>query len=303
MIIDALSSFVPEPEAFAAAQLTLARMKGYLEHFDPKSIAGKSQQQVEQEVQDAGRRLCPSEADFFAMLDSAGVARAGIYNELYETSIGVPTSTNEAVARYVAKAPDRLFGIGGVDPWSDASVDDMERSVRELGIRAFILSPFKQKMLPTDQRLGRVFGKCEQLGVPIMLHTGINWWRKVDYEIGHPRFVDAVAVAFPDLRILAVHCAWPWVMDMMMVAWRHPNVYVDISAHRPKHFTIPGAGWEPLLQYGGRMLGDKVIFASTWTLLGVTIGSLVEEVRALPLKEAVADKWLGANAARFFGLE
>jgi predicted TIM-barrel fold metal-dependent hydrolase len=178
----------------------------------------------------------------------------------------------------------------------------MERSVRELGIRAFILSPFKQKMLPSDARLGRVYGKCEELGVPIMLHTGINWWRKVDYEIGHPRHVDEVAVAYPKLKILAVHCAWPWVMDMMMVAWRHPHVYVDISSHRPKHFTIPGAGWEPLLQYGGRMLADKVIFASTWTLLGMSISALVDEVRSLPLKDGVADKWLGRNAARFFDL-
>ncbi len=302
MIVDALSSFVPEQDAFAAAQLTLARMDGYLDHFDPKAIAGKSREQVEREVQEGGRKLCPSETEFFAMLDASSVDRAGIYNELYATSVGVGTSSNDAVARYVAKRPDRLFGIGGVDPWDDASVDDMERSVRELGIRAFILSPFKQKMLPSDARLGRVYGTSERLGAPIMLHTGINWWRKVDYEIGHPRHIDAVAVAFPKLKILAVHCAWPWVMDMMMVAWRHPNVYVDISSHRPKHFTIPGAHWEPLLQYGGRMLADKVIFASTWTLLGMSIGSLIDEVRALPLKDGVADKWLGLNAARFFDL-
>lgn len=300
MIVDALSSFVPEPDAFAAAQLTLARMDGYLEHFDPKAVAGKSREQIEREVQEAGRAMCPSEDDFFAMLDQSGVDRAGVYNELYATSVGVRTSTNEAVARFVAKRPDRLFGIGGVDPWDDASVNDMERSVRELGVRAFILSPFKQKLLPTNGRLGRVFGRCEMLGVPILLHTGINWWRKVDYDIGHPRYVDAMANAFPRLKILAVHSAWPWVMDMMMVAWRHPNVFVDISAHRPKHFTIPGAGWDALLQYGGRMLADKVLFASTWTLMGMSIGALVEEVRLLPLKDGVADKWLGTNAANFF---
>jgi predicted TIM-barrel fold metal-dependent hydrolase len=303
MIIDALSSFVPDPEAFAAAQRTLARMEGYLEHFDPKSVAGKDRKQIEEEAAETGRTMCPTEADFFAMLDKSDVSRAGIYNELYATSLGVPTSSNDAVARYVAKRPDRLFGIGGVDPWDERSIGDMERSVGELGIRAFILSPFKQKLLPTDNRLSRVFGRCESLGVPILLHTGINWWRAVDYDIGHPRYVDGVANAFPKLKILAVHCAWPWVMDMMMVAWRHPNVYVDISAHRPKHLTLPGAGWEPLLQYGARMLSDRVIFGSTWTLLQMSIATLVAEVRELPLKDGVADKWLGQNAARFFNLD
>jgi uncharacterized protein len=302
VIIDALSSFVPEPEAFAAAQVTLARLDGYLEHFDPAAVAGKDKEQIKREMAAAGRALCPSEDAFFAMLDRSKVDKAAIYNELYATSLGVATSSNDAVARYVAKRPSRLFGVGGVDPWDEASIADMDRSVRELGMRAFILSPFKQKLFPTDARLGRVFGKCEALGVPIMLHTGINWWRGVDYDIGHPRYIDGVANAYPKLKILAVHCAWPWVMDMMMVAWRHPNVFVDISAHRPKHFMIQGAGWEPLMQYGTRMLADKIIFASTWTLLAMSIESLIGEVRALPMKDGVADKWLGLNAARFFDL-
>jgi uncharacterized protein len=111
-----------------------------------------------------------------------------------------------------------------------------------------------------------------------------------------------MANAFPKLKIVVLHACWPWVADGVMVAWRHPNVFLDISAHRPKHFTTPASGWEPLLYYGNRMLQDKVIFGSTWTLLGTTIGALIDEVRALPLKDAVIDKWLGQNAARVFEL-
>lgn len=302
MIVDAISSFIPSPEAFARAQQTLARMDGYLEHFNPAAVAGKSREEIEREAMQAGRDMCPSDADFAAMLDSASVDKAVVYNELYETSIGVATSTNEAVAEYVAKDPGRLVGMGGVDPWDDASVDDMERGVRELGMRGFVLSPFKQKLLPTEGRLSRVFANCERLGVPILLHGGINWWKVVPYDIGHPRYIDAMANAFPKLKIVVLHACWPWVNDAVMVAWRHPNVYLDISAHRPRHFTAPSSGWEPLLYYGNRMLQDKVIFGSTWTLLGTTIGALIEEVRALPLKEPVVDKWLGDNAARVFEL-
>ena len=301
MIVDAISSFVPSPEAFARAQQTLARMDGYLEHFNPASVAGKAREQIEAEAMDAGRKMCPTDDQFFAMLDSAKVDKAVVYNELYEKSLGVATSTNEAVAAFVAK-DSRLVGMGGVDPWDDASVDDMERSVRELGMKGFVLSPFKQKLLPTEGRLSRVFANCERLGVPILLHGGINWWKVVPYDIGHPRYIDAMANAFPRLKIVVLHACWPWVADGVMVAWRHPNVFLDISAHRPKHFTAPSSGWEPLLYYGNRMLQDKVIFGSTWTLLGTTIGALVDEVRALPLKEAVIEKWLGQNAARVFDL-
>jgi predicted TIM-barrel fold metal-dependent hydrolase len=88
----------------------------------------------------------------------------------------------------------------------------------------------------------------------------------------------------------------------MIVTWRHPNVYVDISAHRPRHFTISASGWEPLLHYGNRMLADRVLFGSTWTLMGTTITELAKEVRELPLKDKVIEAWLGGNARRLFGV-
>lgn len=302
MIFDAISSFVPTPDAFAGAELALVHMDGYLEHFNPKVMEGKTHAQLVAEADARGRALCPSEADFIALLDRDGIDLSVIYNELYETSVGVKTSTNDAVAAYVARHPTRLIGVGGVDPWDNASIDDMERSVRELGMKGFLLSPFKHKLLPTDGRLSRIFGICERLGVPIQLHAGINWWKGVPYDIGHPRYVDAVANSFPKLKIIVVHAFWPWVADGVMVAWRHPNVYLDISAHRPKHFPLPASGWEPLLHFGNRMIQDKVIFGSTWTLLGTTPGALVEEVRALPLRDNVVEKWLGQNALRAFNL-
>lgn len=303
MIFDAISSFVPTPAAFAAAQVTLARMRGYLDHFAPEAVAGKDPGTIEREAAEAGRKMCPTEQQFFDMLDAATVDRAVVYNEIYETSVGVATAANDEVAAFVAKRPDRLVGLGGIDPWADDPGREVERGVRELGLRGFVVSPFKQKLLPPDARLARVFSRCETLGVPIYLHSGVNWWYDVAYDIGHPRHIDSLASAFPKLPIVALHAGWPWVMDMMIVAWRHPNVYIDISAHRPRHFTIAASGWEPLLHYGNRMLSDRVLFGSTWTLLGTTIAELANEVRDLPLKDSVIEAWLGGNARRLFGFD
>jgi hypothetical protein len=310
LIIDAMSSMVPTPDAFAAAEGTLARLQGYLEHFQkdddggPRSTAtiAETREKV-QTVTDEARARVPSEAEFFAMLDTANVDIAAVYTEKYETRLGVATADNHAVASFVATRPDRLLGLGGIDPWEDSSAHQVDEAVTELGLRGIVLSPFKQALQPGDPRMSRVFARCEALGVPVLLHTGINWWFEAPYDAGHPRYIDQVASAFPDLRIVALHCAWPWVLDMMMVAWRHPNVYVDISAHRPRHFTVDASGWSPLVYYGNRMLSDKVLFASTWTLLGVPIGDLIDEVRQLPLKDDVIERWLGGNARRVFALD
>ena len=46
--------------------------------------------------------------------------------------------------------------------------------------------------------------------------------------------LDEVAVDFPELTIIACPPGWPWVHELIAVAWRHPNVYLDISGIPPK---------------------------------------------------------------------
>lgn len=307
MVIDVLSSVVPTPEAFGAAEATLARLRGYQQHFtsgDKVPLVGDgSELRAAIESSDArGRAACPTQAQFDGMLDDAGVSTAVVYTEYYETSLGVKTVSNDVVADYVARDRGRLLGLAGVDPWKDDAVSETQRALTELGLRGIVLSPFKQRLDPSDARMARIFSVCEELGAPVFLHTGINWWVDTTYEIGHPRHIDALASSFPNLKIVALHCGWPWVEDMMMVAWRHANVYLDISAHRPKHMTIPDSGWSPLLYWGNRMLSNRVVFGSTWTLIGMTIKDLADEVRSLPLKDEVIERWLHGNAERLLGL-
>ena len=309
MVFDVLSSVVPTPEAFGAAEMTLARLRGYQQHFSepghkiPFVGDNNANHRAMQDSYERGRQACPTDAEFLAMLDEGDVGRAVIYTEDYHTSLGVKSASNDDVAEYVARHPDRLLGLGGVDPWKDDAVRETHRLVNDLGLRGVVISPFKQRLQPASARMSRVFSACEQLGIPVFLHTGINWWVDTTYEIGHPRHIDEVAASFPDLKIVCLHAAWPWVNDMMMVAWRHANVYLDISAHRPAHMGIGESGWGPLLYWGNRMLSDRVLFGSTWTLMGRRPSELADEVRQLPLKEEVIEKWLHGNAEQLFAAE
>lgn len=307
MVFDVLSSVVPTPEAFGYAEMTLARLRGYQQHFgsDRKKIplvgGAEAQKRAMEESFERGKAMCPDEKQFMAMLDDGQVDTAVVYTELYHTSLGVDSASNDEVAKFVARHPDRLLGLGGVDPWKDDSVSEVYRLASELDLKGVVVSPFKQKLLPADARMARIFSSCEKLGIPVFLHTGINWWVDVTYEIGHPRHIDELASSFPDLKIVCLHAGWPWVNDMVMVAWRHANVYLDISAHRPSHMPKNESGWGPLLYWGDRVLSDRVVFGSTWTLMNSTPAKLAEEVRALPLKEATIEKWLSTNAEQLFG--
>ena len=147
-----------------------------------------------------------------------------------------------------------------------------------------------------DRRYYPLYAKCVELNVPLSIHTSANWSIMSVNDLGHPRHIDTVATDFPELKIIMSHAGYPWVLEAVLLAWKYPNVYLELAAHRPKYFAMPGTGWEPLLRFGQSTIQDKVLYGSGWFLLGRPPAQLLEEFRALPIKPEVMEKWLWRNA-------
>jgi predicted TIM-barrel fold metal-dependent hydrolase len=88
-------------------------------------------------------------------------------------------------------------------------------------------------------------------------------------------------------------------MDMIGLLRRHPNLYCDTAAHRPRHFATAGSGWEPFLQFGNTLLQDKIMVGLSRSTIGLSFEQLIGEYRELPLKDSVIEKWLYRNALTF----
>ena len=131
------------------------------------------------------------------------------------------------------------------------------------------------------------------------VYTSMNYANDRPYDLGHPRHLDCVAVDFPELRIVAGLSGWPWISDMVGLLRRHPNLYADTAAHRPRHFATPGSGWEQFLQFGNTLLQDKIMVGLSRGIFGVPFETLIGEYQELPLKDSVKEKWLYKNALRF----
>ena len=121
-------------------------------------------------------------------------------------------------------------------------------------------------------------------------------------EVEQPLYLDIVAQDFPELKLIAGHGGWPWMQEMVAVAWRNANLYIDISGYLPKYIGMQGTGWEPLIHFGNSVIQDRVLFGSVWILMGMSIKQLAEGVKKLPLREEVKAKWLYHNVARLFGV-
>lgn len=207
---------------------------------------------------------------------------------------------NEAVAAFIRDHGPRYIGFAGVDPWQDDAVAQFDHAVTVLGLRGLNLQCFELKLTPDDPRLFPLYEKAIELDVPVNIHCGINFSTQTPMSVGKPEYLDNVMVRYPELRAIASPPGWPWVQELIGVAWRHPNLYIGVLAVRPKLLAKPHSGYEPLLQYGRTVLKNKIVFGSAFPMMPVE--TALAEVRALELGDEVERLWLHDNAARFLGL-
>lgn len=233
----------------------------------------------------------------YAALDTRAVVLKG--RDL-ETTFGMKIA-NEDVAQFCRDHGERFIGFAGVDPNKGmTAVREFEFAVRELGLRGLNLQCFELKLAINDKRMYPLYAKCIELDVPVNIHCGMNFSAATTMDYGHPSGLDEVMVHFPELRVCASPPGWPWVNELLAVAWRHPNVWIGIVAVRPKLLATPDSGYGPLLQYGKTLLKHRILFGSGFPMMPVERS--VAEVRALPIDPAVQELWLHHNAAEFLRL-
>ncbi len=231
-------------------------------------------------------------------MDASGVDKC-VLSAFYHKDIAVVT--NEDVAAFVAAHPDRFIGSGTVNVLAKPMdvAREVERLIRDLNMKVIRLEPYMYGdgvtgLPPNDKHYWPVFMKCAELGVAVAIQVG-HTGPLLPSECGRPIYLDEVALAFPELTILGCHLGQPWHEEMMTLAWKHPNVYVETSARTPKHwptsFVEFTRGW-------GR---DKVIWATDYPLL--PFESTLAEVEDLELGEAIFRKVVRENLLRALGME
>ncbi len=144
-------------------------------------------------------------------------------------------AVNDDTAAFVRAHPDKLIGFLTVHPHDPGALEEIERATQDLGLRGIKLGPNYQNFDPREEAAFRVFRRAEELRLPILLHQGTSPNQFADLDYAHPRHIDRVAMAFPQLRMILAHVGHPWQADCIAVIRKHPHVYADISAqfYRP----------------------------------------------------------------------
>jgi len=138
---------------------------------------------------------------------------------------------NDEVAEFVQSYPGKLIGFLSVHPRDPRALEEIERATGDLGLRGIKLGPNYQNFDPVGEDAFRVYRRAQELGLPILFHQGTSPVRFADLDYAHPRHIDRVAAAFPDLRVVIAHVGHPWHADCCAVIRKHPNVYADVSGN------------------------------------------------------------------------
>lgn len=203
--------------------------------------------------------------------------------------------SNDEVAASVKRFPDRLVGIGSVNLYKPMeAVREVRRCVNMLGFKGIRIVQWLWNLVPTDRRYYPVYAECIEQNVPICLQVGHTGPLRPS-EPGRPiPYIDQVALDFPELKLVCGHIGYPWTNEMIAVATKHINVYIDTSAYSAKRFP------SELIQYMKTNGKQKVLFGSNYPM--ITPAQCLENIEDLGLEKETEALFLYKNAQRVFSI-
>lgn len=241
----------------------------------------------------------PTPDELIRQMDDAGVSQICLAPWRRP---GKLLSSNEEVAQFTRAYPNRIFGLVSVDLLDPVNaVKELEHYVVKEGFKGLRVVPWLWNLAPTDAHYWPLYVKCIELDVPFCTQVG-HTGPLCPSEPGRPiPYIDTIALKFPQLKIVCGHVGYPWTAEMVAVAWKHENVYIDTSAWLAKYYP------SELITFANTVGRKKVMFATNFPQLAwqACVDSVEKHLTtASPrgLRAEVLKDFLGENARRVFKL-
>lgn len=232
--------------------------------------------------------------DTLQEMDDAGISLGVIPARRGSAVLG--DASNEEVATFVREHPNRFVGFGAPD-LSDlpTAAKEIEQLSGQSQFKGVVLEPGQQSppLYSDDPSLFPIYDVCQQLNLPVILMAGGN--AGPDITFTSPQLVEHVATEFPRLELIIVHGGWPWVTEILYVAFRRENVYIS-----PDWYIYGMPGWRDYVDAGNGFLQDRYIFATAYPF--IPMGSAVKRFRKL-FRPEVLPKLMSGNGLRLLRME
>ena len=233
--------------------------------------------------------------DYITQMEKYGIDKAVIVSYNLTTAYGVCIVTNDNVADFVKKYPEKFIGFACIDVPAQDAMDQLEYAITSLDLKGVKLVPPAQKFDISDNKYDPLWKRMIDLNIPLWTHTAhlVSIIGAIT-KYGHPMLVDTLASKHQDLTIIMGHMGIPWFWDAWGVVVRHPNIYIDISAY-PELYP-----WFPFEAFSKFNAEDKVLFASDHPLKHWN--EVIPAFKEVPISDGFRRKILSENAKKLLEL-
>ncbi|MEQ8801688.1 MAG: amidohydrolase family protein, partial [Haliea sp.] len=206
-----------------------------------------------------------------------------------------PLITNEEVARQVDAGPERFRGLASADIRKPGeAAKEIRRWIEGHGFVGVRIVPWLWDLPPNDRRYYPIYAVCAELGVPLCTQIGHTGPLQRS-ETGRPiPYLEDVLLEFPGLKVVGGHVGFPWIDELVSLAVKFPDFYVDSSAYIARRYP---PAFVDFMKGPGR---DRVMFGTNWPMLSPR--QCLAGLDELDLDADVIDAFLGDTAKRVFKL-
>lgn len=145
--------------------------------------------------------------------------------------IATKPSQQTVINDWAAKIQDDTFiSFGSVHPDAENVMQELER-VKALGLHGIKMHPDYIHTYVNDEKMIRVFRKCADLGLPVIIHCGYDPYCAENPYAPPERTADAFDKV-PDMTLIAAHLGgmYEWNDVEKYLAGKKGNLYFDTAA-------------------------------------------------------------------------
>jgi hypothetical protein len=204
--------------------------------------------------------------------------------------------SHDEVAALAHKNPGRFAGVASANLYRPMeAVRELRRCVKQLGFKALRVVPWLWNLPPNDRRYYPLYSECCELGVPFCTQVG-HTGPLCPSEPGRPiPYLDEVLLDFPELVVVGGHVGFPWLNEIISLARKYTNFYIDTSAYSSKRYP------PEIVEYLRGKGRTKVLFGTNYPM--ITPAQCLNELDALGLEDEAKRLFLFENAEAVFKIE
>lgn len=235
-----------------------------------------------------------------AEMDKNKVDQAIVIADNVESSIGRTSDLLETFG-----SDQRLFVVTAPNVFltdQENEIEDIKNFLSKSNVVALKIFCGHDLIYINDPKFDIYYTMCQELGKPVIFHTGINSNKPQVAKYNDPKYIVEVAEKYPGLKIVVAHFFWPEIDYCWNTLKKLDNVFFDLSAMADKEIEemVGKEKIRLLLIEIANENPEKLIYGSDYKCCEML--DHVRLVESLNLSEEIKKMIYWKNAKRVFGL-